>query len=125
MLWLLLVALLVMVLVFAGLLRVAVRWGRELAELQQYGIEATGTVLEKRESRNRGHTNRYIRYEYVDQFGRAHRRKVMATPDAWDAHRENGPITIVYSQRHPKISAPRYLLGVMSRPRDARGLTNS
>lgn len=118
--WVLLGALLLMLLVFAGLLRVAARWGRELMELQQFGIEATGTVIEKREYRNRGHINRYIRYEYTDQFGKTHRRKVLVTPDAWDTLSEGGSIALVYSQRKPAISAPKYLVGVMSTPAPQR-----
>ena len=114
-LWLFIGIVVLMALTFAGLLRVAARWGREMIELQQYGVEVTGLVLEKREYRSSRKQGRYIRYEYTDQFGRNHRRKVVATSEAWDAHRENGPIPIVYSQRRPNVSAPKYLLGVMSR----------
>lgn len=91
--------------------RVAVGWSRELLELQQYGIEATGRVTEKRQQRRRGVTSTWIRYEYQDQFGKTHRsRRNLVTPEAWGAHSEGGPIAIIYSQRRPKVSFPKYLV---------------
>jgi len=91
-------------------LRVAVGWSRELIELQQYGREVTGRVVEKRQTRRRGNTSAWIRYDYIDQFGKTRRsRRNIVTPDAWDAHTEGGPIAVVYSERRPKISAPKYL----------------
>ena len=96
--------------IFYGLLRVAARWGEEAIELKQYGVEVTGVVTERRSDRRRGS---HIRYEYVDQLGIRHRsRRTLVTPDAWDAHTEGGPIAVVYSQRNPRVSAPRYLLAL-------------
>ena len=117
MLWLLLVGLLLFVVVmgiaFALTLRVAVQWGHELVELQQFGVAAEGRVLEKRQTRRRGNVSTWIRYEYVDQFGKAHRsRRNLVTPEAWEGHAEGGPIAIVYSQRRPKISLPKYLMAL-------------
>ena len=117
MLWLFLIGLLIVVVAMAVALaitfRVAVNWGTEVVELQKYGKESTGRVTEKRQTRRRGATSTWIRYDYVDQFGKSHRsRRNVVTPDAWDAHREGGPISIVYSQRRPKISLPKYLLAV-------------
>ena len=92
-------------------LRVAVGWSKELIELQQYGREVTGRVVEKRQTRRRGNTSTWIRYEYADQFGMTRRsRRNLVTPAAWDAHAEGGPIAVVYSERRPKISAPKYLI---------------
>lgn len=92
-------------------LKTAVKWSHEAVELKQYGVEATGRVLEKRTEQRRGAKSSWIRYEYVDQFGKTHRsRRNLVTPEAWDAHQEGGPIQVVYSQRHPKVSAPKYLL---------------
>jgi hypothetical protein len=109
-LWLLLAFVLVMGIAMALTLRVALNWSKELLELQRHGAETTGRVLEKRESRRRGATSRWIRYEYVDPLGRTHRsRRNLVTPDAWDAHTEGGPINVVYSQRRPKVSSPKYL----------------
>lgn len=91
--------------------RVAVGWTHELIELQQYGVEATGRVTEKRQQRRRGVTSFWIRYEYDDQFGQTHRsRRNIVTPEAWEGHTEGGPIAIVYSQRRPKVSFPKYLI---------------
>src|SRR5688572_3026253 len=92
-------------------LRVAVRWGQEGLELRQYGIEVTGIVVEKRQTRSSRNRSTWIRYEYVDQFGKTHRsRRNIVTPDAWDAHGEGGPIAVIYSQRRPNISLPKYLM---------------
>ena len=117
MLWILLVGFLVfavvMAVAFALTLRVAANWGTELIELQQYGVDATGRVTEKRQVRRRGATSTWIRYEYVDEAGQPHRsRRTLVTPAAWDSHDEGGPIAIAYSQRRPKISLPKYLLDV-------------
>ncbi|HVL66929.1 MAG TPA: DUF3592 domain-containing protein [Vicinamibacterales bacterium] len=110
-LWILLVFLLLFAAAIALTLRVAVKWGHEALELKHYGVEAAGRVIEKRQTRQRGNTSTWIRYEYVDQFGRTHRsRRNLVTPDAWDAHTEGGPIAVIYSQRHPKISLPKYLM---------------
>jgi hypothetical protein len=100
-------------LAFIGLIRTAVRWGNELIELQQFGVETTGTVLRKRSYKAKGAQSRSVKYEYRDQFGTAHTRKMLVTGDAWEALQEGGPIAIVYSQRRPKVSAPKYLLDVM------------
>lgn len=114
MIQLLLIGMLIFVVVFgiaaALTLRVAVGWGRELIELQRYGREVTGRVVERRQTRRRGNTSAWIRYDYVDQFGRTRRsRRNIVTLEAWDAHTKGGPIAIVYSERRPKISAPKYL----------------
>lgn len=110
-LWGLLIFVVVMAIALALTLRVAVNWGHELVELKQYGIEATGRVVEKRQERRRGATSTWIRYEYVDQFGKTHRsRRNIVTPEAWEAHTEGGPITVLYSERHPKVSFPKYLM---------------
>ncbi len=111
----------VMAIAFALTLRVAVNWGKEAFELQQFGVESKGRVTEKRQARRRGVTSTWIRYEYMDQFGQRHRsRRSLVTPEAWDAHEQGGPIAIVYSQRRPKISAPRYLLDLKAGDGDAR-----
>lgn len=117
MLWLFLVGLLILVVAMAVALaialRVAMNWGTELVELQAHGVAGRGRVVEKRQTRRKGATSTWIRYEYVDQFGKSHRsRRNLVTPDAWDAHVEGGPIDIVYSHRRPKISLPKYLLDV-------------
>jgi hypothetical protein len=110
-LWLFLAFVAAMLVAFAIALRVAVKWGNEAVELRQYGVAITGRVTEKRQTRTRGNTSTWIRYEYVDQFGRTRRsRRTLATPEAWDAHQEGGPIAIVYSQRRPGVSWPQYLL---------------
>lgn len=117
-LWIFLGALLLMLLAFAGLLRTAKRWISEGLELQHGGIETTGLVIAKVQDR----TSRFIKYEYSDQFGRRHQRKVMAIPDLWDAIQEQGPISIVYSERRPHISAPKQFLDLMNeRRRSSRG----
>lgn len=105
-LWVFLAVVLLFLLMCAGLLYVARNWVHQATELQQAGIETTGVVREKRERRN----SRHIRYEYRDQFGRSHRRKVLVLPDEWDSLREDGPIQIVYSEKRPHVSAPEYLV---------------
>lgn len=102
-------------------LRVAVKWSHEAIELKQYGVETTGRVLERRWEQRRGARSTWIRYEYTDQFGKTRKsRRNLVTPEAWDAHVEGGPIQVVYSQRQPKTSWPKYLLDLdpAKRPRD-------
>lgn len=114
--WILLALVLLSLAIVAGLLRVASRWGEEALELQQFGIEVTGTVTEKRRVQRRGAVSTHIRYEYVDQFGKRHRsRRNLVTPEAWESHTEGGPIAIIYSQRRPEISLPKYLLNLPRR----------
>ena len=115
------VLLVIMAIALALTLRAAVTWGNEFVELQQYGVESTGRVSEKRRTRHRGLTSTWIRYEYADQFGKTHRsRRHLVTPDAWAAHEEGGPIAVVYSQRRPGISAPKYLLDLKGPAADVR-----
>lgn len=117
-LWILLAVLLLCLIVFAGLLRVAMRWGHEAAELQQYGVEVSGVVVEKRSIQRRGARSTHIRYEYVDQFGKRRRGgRMLVTPEAWDALQEGGPVPVVYSQRRPGVSLPKYLLDLAPRRR--------
>ncbi|HEX6975253.1 MAG TPA: hypothetical protein VF147_12695, partial [Vicinamibacterales bacterium] len=103
--------------IFWRLVTTAARWGREFIELGEHGVVTTGKVLRKvRESRRHGGENRYLRYEYVDQFGTTHvRKKMMVTNEAWESLEEGGPIAIVYSQRDPAINAPQYLIDTMER----------
>ena len=109
--WLLLGALAVFALALALTLRTAVKWGQEAIELKRYGLETQGRVTERRQRRQRGSVSSWIRYEYVDQFGKRHRsRRNLVTPEAWDTHTEGGPIGVIYSERNPKISLPKYLM---------------
>ena len=114
-LWIVLILILVVVSVGAGLLMTAVRWGNELKELDQYGVETSGTVVRKLSYNTKGGQSRYIRYAYADQFGQRHTRKTMALGDAWERYEEGGKIPIVYSQRTPRVSAPKYLYETMSK----------
>jgi len=98
---------------FIVAIRMVIRWGSELAELQKFGVETTGTVLNKTSSAAHASGHHFVRYEYRDQFGVPHSRKVPMTAGAWEALQEGGPIEIVYSQRRPKVSAPKSLLDVM------------
>ena len=111
--WIVIGFVLVVAFVFWRLLMTTARWGREMLELQEHGIEATGVVLKKVTSRARGGHSRYIRYEYVDRVGARHGRKVLVTDEAWDTLEEGSPIAVVYSERRPDVSAPQYLLGAM------------
>jgi hypothetical protein len=113
MLWAVLGFLFIGVLGFAGLIRTAARWGTELIELQQFGVATTGVVLKKVSYNTKGGQSRSVQYEYRDQFGATHTRKVLVTSDAWDALQDGGPIDVIYSPRRPKISAPKYLIEVM------------
>src|SRR5512139_2261846 len=64
--WIVLGFVLVVAFVLWRLLMTAARWGREMIELQEHGIEVTGVVLKKVTYRARGGHSRYLRYEYVD-----------------------------------------------------------
>jgi hypothetical protein len=111
--WIALGTILIAVLAFTALIRTAVRWGNQLVELKQFGVETSGTVLRKISYKTKAGHSRSVTYEYRDQFGAAHTRRVLAPPDAWDSLQEGGAIDIVYSQRRPTVSAPKYLVGVM------------
>ena len=107
----------VMAIAFVLTLRVAARWSRELLELKEYGVAAQGRVTEKRETRRRGATSRWMRYEYVDQFGKSHRsRRNIVTPEVWEKVSEDSPIDIVYSERRPAVSFPKYLMDLEPPP---------
>ena len=111
--WLALVPMAAVALTFAALIRRAIQWSSELKELQQFGVETTGTVLKKNAFHSRPGPSRFVRYEYRDQFGVPHSRRAPVSKDAWEALQEGGPIEIVYSQRRPKVSAPKYLIDVL------------
>jgi hypothetical protein len=94
-------------------IRTVIRWGNELVELQQFGVPTTGTVLHKGSSDSQRTHRHFVQYEYRDQFGVPHSRKVPITAAAWDALQEGGPIDVVYSERRPKVSAPKVLMDVV------------
>ena len=130
MVWLLLVGFLLFLvaiaIAFALTMRVAVKWGHEFVELEQFGVPAEGRVVEKRQIRRRGRTSTWMRYEYVDQFGKTHRsRRTLVTPEAWTAHVEGGPMAIVYSQRRPQISLPKYLMALKPAPGEVTSIGRS
>lgn len=110
-----LLGIVVMAAVFARLLTTAVRWSRELKELEQHGRETTGTVVRKVSYSTRGGRSRYIRYAYRDHFGAEHTRKTMAIGDAWERYQEGGPIEVVYSQRTPNVSAAKFVYETMAK----------
>ena len=112
-LWIFLAVVLLLALALGGTLLVAIRWGRDWQELKAHGVETSGTVLEKRSVRSSRQQSTHIRYEYVDMFGNRHQsRRHLVTPEAWDAHVEGGPIAVIYSQRRPSVSAPKYLMAI-------------
>lgn len=112
----LLLGIVVIAAVFARLLMTAVRWSHELKELEQHGVQTTGTVVRKVSYSTRGGgRSRYIRYAYRDQFGAEHTRKTMAIGDAWERYQEGGPIEVVYSQRTPKVSAAKFVYETMAK----------
>ena len=114
-LWIFLAVVLAMALAFVAALRMAVRWGREWQELKDSGRETTGTVTEKRQTQRRGAISTHIRYEYEDMLGVRHRsRRTLVTPDVWATHTEGGAIQVIYSQKHPAISLPKYLFDLGS-----------
>jgi hypothetical protein len=110
--WFALVPIVAGALLFIGAIRKAIRWGTEFTELQQFGVETTGTVLKKISFKARPGPARFLRYEYHDQFGVSYSRKVPVTEGAWETLQEGGPIEVVYSQRRPKVSAPKYLMDI-------------
>src|SRR5687768_11330149 len=108
-LWIFLGFVLVMALAFGGALWTAVRWSREWQEWKEVGVEATGTVIEKRQGRSSLKRRTHLRYEYLDQFGQRHRSgRSLVTPEAWGAPEEGDPIQVIYSQKRPRISWPKY-----------------
>ena len=121
--WFFSIVLLIAIAVGLGLLRTAARWSRELAELEQHGVETTGTVLRKITYHTRGGgRSRYIRYTYTDQFGKQHSRKTIVLGDAWERYQEGGEIPVVYSQRAPRVSAAKDLYESMGKaPAGKRG----
>jgi hypothetical protein len=56
---------------------------------------------------------RSVQCEYRDQFGVPHTRRVVASEDVWEKLQEGGPLEVIYSQRRPKVSAPKYLMDVV------------
>lgn len=114
--WFVGISLLIVIAVGVGLLRTAVRWGHELKELEQHGVETTGTVVRKISYHTRGGgRSRYIRYAYTDQFGKQHSRKTIVLGDAWERFEEGGAIPVIYSQRAPRVSAAKYVYETMAR----------
>ncbi len=115
-LWILLVVVLATGIGTAIALRTAIGWSREWQELKNAGVEVTGTVIEKRRIQSTRQRSTHIRYEYVDMYGKRHRSgRNLVSPEAWEAHTEGGPIQVVYSQRRPSVSWPKYLLDLGGR----------
>ena len=98
--------------IFGGTLYVIVRRGLQMKQLLADGVETTG--LGGRKARHCSSTgrmcHRYLRYEYHDSLGRAHTHQSLVPDEVWDAHMEGGSIDVVYSQRRPAVSAPKYLV---------------
>jgi hypothetical protein len=87
-----------------------VQRARQLRELVERGVEASGTVVARETtSRGRGRIRR-LRYAYTDMIGRRHEAASLVPDSVWESHAEGGPIEVVYSGRDPALSAPRYLV---------------
>ena len=97
------------VLFIAVMIVMVVRLGFQWKQLLADGVDSTGTVVRKLRFHTRGRTH-YIRYEYVDQFGRTHSHKSAVEEDVYNSVEEGQPFPIVYSQSKPHISAPKYLI---------------
>lgn len=110
--------------IFAGMIYVIVRRGLQMKQLLADGVETTGLVVRqaKHSSSRSGMRHRYLRYEYHDSLGRAHTHQSLVPDDVWDAHMEGGSIDVVYSQRRPAVSAPKYLVEQV-RPKAQRDST--
>ncbi len=109
----LILALVVPVLIVAGLIVVVIRRGLQMKQLCADGVEATGVVTKKIQyatAKGAARNDRWMAYEYRDAQGATHAHKSLVTAEFWNAHTEGGPIAIVYSQSRPAISAPRHLV---------------
>ena len=108
----LLFGLLVPVIVFGGMIFMAVRRGLQMRELCDHGIETPGRIFSKR-SVSGGHNNdrtEKLAYEYTDNAGTIHRHTSVVPLAIYQAHQQGGTIPVVYSARKPSISAPKYLV---------------
>lgn len=109
-----LLPLLVVVLVFGGVIYLAVSRSLEMKELTESGIEANGTVTEKKSLPNSRSSTRKnkIAYTYTDQQGQAHASATFLPYDEYDKYQVGGPIDIVYSSKRPSVSAPLYYVAL-------------
>ncbi|MCW1885306.1 DUF3592 domain-containing protein [Luteolibacter flavescens] len=100
------------ILIFAGIIWLAVRRGLELKRLCDQGIEVTGRVAEKRAVAGHGSGPRQkkIVMSYRDRFGAEHLRTSSVPLSVYDQYQVDDPIEIVYLPDSPATSSPKYLV---------------
>jgi len=108
----LIIGLLTPVLIVGAIIIFFVRRGLQIKELCDHGIETTGHVEGKRTVKpsNSGARQKKLEYRYTDSTGATRRHTSVVPIDIYDRYDEGSPIEIVYSSKHPDISAPRYLI---------------
>jgi len=106
------IGLLAPVLIFAGIIWLAVRRGLEMKRLCDQGIETTGRVVEKRSLAGHGNGARQkkIVIHYRDRFGTEHSRTSSVAISVYEQYEVNDPIDVVYLPDSPAISSPKYLI---------------
>ena len=105
-------ALLVPVLIVAGIIFLAVKRGLEMKALCEDGVEVTAQVVEKRSVRNSNSSSRQQKlvYRYTDSAGKAHEHTSVMPGDVYMKYNEGGEVPVVYSAKKPSVSAPKYLV---------------
>lgn len=107
-----LIALLVPVLILAGIVFILVKRGLEMKELSEHGIETVGRIVNKRSVKSSSSSSRRQKlvYRYTDTSGAAHEHTSVVPSEVYHAHEEGGTIPVVYSPKKPAVSAPKYLV---------------
>lgn len=110
--WIWLPLLVPVVLIGAVLLKVA-RRARDFQKLLEDGVATRGTITRKFRFGTTAHQRRrtqYLEYRYQDSRGDTHTQRSNVPSSVWDTYEEGGSIEVVYSESHPAVSAPRYLV---------------
>ncbi len=106
------IALLVSVLLMAGIVLLLVKRGLEMKGLCENGVEVTGRVVAKRSVRNSTSSSRRQKlvYRYTDSTGKTHEHASAVPEEVYREYDEGGEIPVVYSAQKPSVSAPKYLV---------------
>jgi hypothetical protein len=104
-----LLPLLVVVLVFGGMIYLAISRTMQMKELTDQGVDTKGIVTEKKSLPRARSSNRYnkIAYTYQDREGKSYAGATELDFSEFDQLQIGGPIEVVYSAKHPGMSAPR------------------
>ncbi|HKX11539.1 MAG TPA: hypothetical protein VJP40_00195, partial [bacterium] len=92
-----------------------VRRGLEMKKLAQEGQPAQARIIKKDKVRRKGSDASALTYEFRDNFGNLHRRRIQVPESIFDQHQEGGSLDIVYLMDKPQVNGAKYMVEMVKK----------